>query len=65
MNVGMTFAKLVETIGYPEDSAVSGMAGAMATADGEFEQASNIHSRAMSGELKFSGLDDLINREVQ
>lgn len=65
MNVGMTFAKLVETIGYPEDSAVSGMAGAMATVDGAFEQARDIHSRAMSGELKFSGLDDLVNREVQ
>lgn len=62
---GMIFAKLVDKIGYPEQTAIADMAEAIACVDVAFEHAAEIHGRIRSGEINAHNIDDMINREVQ
>lgn len=62
---GMVVAKLVHRIGYPEESAISDMAGAIATMDDAFEKVASIHEKMKSGEMSVGDMDDMIGREFR
>lgn len=58
--VGMTFAELVKSIGYPESSAVRDMAGAIGQIDHAFAKAEIVRQKLTSGERSIDDIDDLI-----
>lgn len=64
-SAGMVVAKLVHRIGYPEESAISDMAGAIATMDGAFEKITEIREKVKSGEMSVNDMDDMIGREFR
>lgn len=64
-SAGMVVAKLVHRIGYPEESAISDMAGAIATMDGAFEKVASIREKMESGEMSMKDMDDMIGREFR
>ena len=64
-SAGMIVAKLVHRIGYPEESAISDMAGAIAAMDGTFEKITEIRDKVNSGEMSVEDIDDMIGREFR
>ena len=53
-DIGMKFAKMVETIGYPEQTPIADMAGAIASVDGAFEKVKELHEKLSSGDISLA-----------